>query len=80
MDFFPPGTAPSALNLLDVVVDDVIYQGEMIRVLVTIAGGARLGVALRNRGQLARPLTWARGDPVQIGCLPEDCQLLEREP
>ena len=80
MDLFSPGTAPAGLNLLDGAVDDVIYQGEMIRVLVTIAGGARLGVALRNRGQLARPLTWARGDPVQIGWLPEDGQVMEREP
>ena len=80
MDIFPPGTAPAAMNLLGGVVDDVIYQGEMMRVLVTIAGGARLGVALRNRGQLARPLAWVRGDPVEVGWLPEDGQVLEREP
>ena len=80
MDLFPPGTAPVATNLLGGVVDDVIYQGEMMRVLVTAPGGVRLTVALRNRGQLSRPLGWVRGDRVEIGWLPEDGQLLESEP
>jgi spermidine/putrescine ABC transporter ATP-binding subunit len=80
MDLFPEGGAPPGQNALDGTVEDVIYQGEMMRVLVATRGGGRLTVALRNRGQLARPLTWARGDAVLVGWRPEDCRILERDP
>jgi len=80
MDLFPPGEAPPDRNTLAGTVEDVIYQGEMMRVLVAAAGGMRLTVALRNRGQLARPLAWARGDAVEVAWPPEDGRLLERDP
>ncbi|HEV8355510.1 MAG TPA: ABC transporter ATP-binding protein [Gemmatimonadales bacterium] len=80
MDLGPPGAAPSGANALAGAVDDVIYQGEMIRILVALEqGGARLTIALRNEGQLGRPLAWARGDAVLVTWRPEDGQLLEEE-
>jgi spermidine/putrescine transport system ATP-binding protein len=77
MDLFPPHGVPAGENALHGTVDEVIYLGEMMRVLVATPGGARLTVALRNEGQLTRPLDWRRGDPVAVGWRPEDCQLLE---
>jgi ABC-type Fe3+/spermidine/putrescine transport system ATPase subunit len=80
MDLGPPGEAPPGASALPGVVDDVIYQGEMIRILVALeGGGSRLTIALRNEGQLSRPLAWARGDAVLVSWRPEDGQLLEQE-
>ena len=56
---------------------EVIYRGEMIHVLVHLPDGEDLTVALRNEGQLSKPLPWRRGDAVAVGWLPEDCQVLE---
>jgi hypothetical protein len=44
-----------------------------------LAGGAGLTIALRNRGQLRRPLAWSRGDAVLVGWQPDDGRVLERE-
>ena len=77
MDLSPPGNAPAGANTLPGVVDDLIYQGEMIRLLVRLSGGDRLTVGLRNPGQLTRPLVWSRGDAVAVHWRPEDCQTLE---
>ena len=79
MDLFPPGAAPEGANALPGVVEDVVYQGEVMRVLVAMPGGARLTIALRNRGQLRRPLAWSRGDAVLVGWQPDDGRVLERE-
>ena len=51
--------------------------GETMHVLVTVAGGEDVTVALRNEGQLTRPLSCRRGDGVVIAWRPEDCQVLE---
>ena len=88
-DLSPRGAVPPGRNALDGVVDEVIYTGEMVRVLVTLtASGSpdpqipgstshRFTIALRNTGQLARPLHWSRGDPVSVSWRPEDARLLE---
>jgi hypothetical protein len=36
-------------------------------------------VALRNEGQLIKPLAWKKGDTAAVAWLPEDCQILEEE-
>jgi hypothetical protein len=36
-----------------------------------------MSVALRNEGQLSKPVSWRRGDSVAVAWLPEDCQVLE---
>jgi ABC-type Fe3+/spermidine/putrescine transport system ATPase subunit len=77
MDLDAPDAAPSGANAVPGAVDDIIYQGEMIRVLVRRPHGDRLTVGLRNPGQLTRPLGWSRGDAVTVHWRPEDCQTLE---
>jgi hypothetical protein len=61
------------------VVRDVVYLGETVHVLVRLAGDADVRVALRNEGQLIKPVRWRSGDAVVVGWLPEDCQVLEEE-
>ena len=77
MDLSGPGGAPAGANTLPGAVEDVIYQGEMIRILVRLSGGDRVTVGLRNPGQLTRPLGWSRGDVVVVHWRPEDCRTLE---
>ncbi|HSR16063.1 MAG TPA: ABC transporter ATP-binding protein, partial [Gemmatimonadales bacterium] len=77
LDLFRPDQVPAEENALDGVVGDVIYLGETIHVLVEIGEGEAVTVALRNEGQLIKPLSWRRGDAVAVGWLPEDAQLLE---
>jgi hypothetical protein len=48
-----------------------------MHVRVALGGGAHAAVALRNEGQLTRPLPWKRGDPVAVAWRPGDCQILE---
>jgi spermidine/putrescine transport system ATP-binding protein len=77
MDLWRPGEVPPAENSLGGAVREVIYRGETIHVLVGLPDGEDLTVALRNEGQLSKPLPWRRGDAVAVGWLPEDCQVLE---
>ncbi len=77
MDLWRPGDVPPAENSLGGEVREVIYRGETIHVLVGLPDGEDLTVALRNEGQLSKPLPWRRGDAVTVGWLPEDCQVLE---
>ncbi|MEZ4588466.1 MAG: ABC transporter ATP-binding protein [Gemmatimonadales bacterium] len=79
MDLFRPGEVPAEENGLPGVVHDVIYLGETIHILADLDGGGRLKVAVRNEGQLAKPVPWRRADPVVVAWLPEDCQVLEPE-
>jgi hypothetical protein len=77
MDLWRPGEVPPAENVLLGAVREVIYRGETIHVLVGLPDGEGVTVALRNEGQLSKPLAWRRGDSVAVGWLPEDCQVLE---
>jgi ABC-type Fe3+/spermidine/putrescine transport system ATPase subunit len=77
MDLWRPGEVPPAENALLGAVREVIYRGETIHVLVGLPDGDGVTVALRNEGQLSKPLAWRRSDPVAVGWLPEDCQVLE---
>jgi ABC-type Fe3+/spermidine/putrescine transport system ATPase subunit len=77
MDLFRPGEVPAGENALAGTVRDVVYLGETIHVVVDITDGEEVRVAVRNEGQLARPLPWNAGDKVAVGWLPADCQLLE---
>jgi spermidine/putrescine transport system ATP-binding protein len=77
MDLFRPGGVPPGENALPGTVRDVIYLGETLHVLVTLADGTDVKIALRNEGQLIKPLPWKAGDAVAAAWLPEDCQVLE---
>jgi ABC-type Fe3+/spermidine/putrescine transport system ATPase subunit len=79
LDLFAPGAVPPGENALPGTVRDVIYLGETMHVVVALAGGRAVRVALRNEGQLLNPLPWRRGDSVMVAWRPEDCQVLESE-
>ncbi len=78
-DLFARNAVPPEENALHGTVEDVVYQGEMMRVRVALADRSSFVVALRNEGQLTRPLEWKRGDHAAVGWRPEDSQLLEQE-
>ncbi|MEP6573746.1 MAG: ABC transporter ATP-binding protein [Gemmatimonadota bacterium] len=77
LDVVPPSGIPAGENAMTGVVRDVIYLGETLHVIVTVDGGNDVTVALRNEGQLIKPLSWKRGDAAAVAWRPEDCQLLE---
>jgi putative spermidine/putrescine transport system ATP-binding protein len=64
---------------VDATVEDVIYQGELLRVLVITTAGVKLTVVVPNQGQLARPHALARGRRVVVSWRPDDARRLEAE-
>jgi spermidine/putrescine ABC transporter ATP-binding subunit len=79
MDVVQPGQVPPGENAIVGTIRDIIYLGETLHVIVTIPGAGDVTVALRNEGQLIKPLQWKRGDRAAVAWLPEDCQILEDE-
>ncbi|HXE57844.1 MAG TPA: ABC transporter ATP-binding protein [Gemmatimonadales bacterium] len=79
MDVFPPDRVPPEENAVPGTVREVMYLGETMHVVAAIAPGRDVTVAVRNEGQLIKPLPWRRGDAVAIGWLPEDSQVLEAD-
>lgn len=74
-----PEHAPTRENVLGGTIREVIYLGETLHVVVEIPGHGNVRVALRNEGQLAKPLSWNRGDPALIAWRTRDCQVLAEE-
>jgi len=74
----PGDPRPAGYRFLSGAVEAVIYQGEMLRVLVQVEGNRRCTAALRNEGQLSRPLPWTPGTAVAIGWKPEDSRVLDQ--
>jgi spermidine/putrescine ABC transporter ATP-binding subunit len=79
MDVQKPDSIPPGENALVGTIRDIIYLGETMHVIVTVPGTGDVTVALRNEGQLIKPLLWKRGDTAAVAWLPEDCQILEAE-
>jgi ABC-type Fe3+/spermidine/putrescine transport system ATPase subunit len=79
MDLHPAGAAPPGRNGVDGEVEDVIYLGETIHVLVRLDGADTIKVALRNEGQRDNPIEWQRGRRVTVAWRAEDCQILEAD-
>jgi len=79
MDVWRPDEVPAGENALGGTIEDVIYLGETMHVLVRLPHHGIVAVAVRNEGQLSKPLPWKRGDVVAVAWLPEDCQILEDE-
>jgi ABC-type Fe3+/spermidine/putrescine transport system ATPase subunit len=79
LDVCAPDDVPAGENAVSGIIRDVIYLGETMHVLVTLSGGAEMTVAVRNEGQLIKPLPWKRGDAAAVAWKPEDCQILEGE-
>jgi spermidine/putrescine transport system ATP-binding protein len=78
MDVSRPQDVPSGENALNGVIREIIYLGETMHVIVSLPG-SDVTVAVRNEGQLIKPLGWKRGDPAAVAWLPEDCQVLEEQ-
>ncbi|HEY0351678.1 MAG TPA: ABC transporter ATP-binding protein [Gemmatimonadales bacterium] len=79
MDVFPPEAIPPGENALIGTIRDIIYLGETMHVIVTVPGAGDVTVAVRNEGQLIKPLGWKKGDAAAVAWLPEDCQILEED-
>jgi spermidine/putrescine transport system ATP-binding protein len=79
MDVFQPDAVPPGENALIGTIRDIIYLGETMHVIVTIPEAGDVTVALRNEGQLIKPLQWKKGDTAAVAWLPEDCQILEED-
>lgn len=78
LDVFRPDAVPPGENALPGVVRTVIYLGETLHVLVRV-GQREVAVAVRNEGQLTRPLTFKAGDAVVVAWMRDDCQVLEED-
>jgi spermidine/putrescine transport system ATP-binding protein len=79
LDVVRPDAVPPGENALIGTIRDIIYLGETMHVIVTVPGAGDVTVALRNEGQLIKPLTWKKGDTAAVAWLPEDCQILEED-
>ncbi|HWN18631.1 MAG TPA: ABC transporter ATP-binding protein [Gemmatimonadales bacterium] len=79
MDVQRPDAVPPGENALTGTVKDIIYLGETMHVIVAVPGAGDVTVALRNEGQLIKPLAWKRGEAAAVAWLPEDCQILEED-
>ncbi len=77
LDVFRPGEVPAGENAVQGSVRDVIYLGESLHVLVDLPSAGTVTVAVRNEGQLQKPLSWKKGDAAAVAWRPEDCQVLE---
>jgi len=77
LDLCAPDDAPAGENAVPATVQGLAYLGETIHVRVALANGQIMVIALRNEGQLIKPLAWARGDRCMVVWRPEDCQVLE---
>jgi len=75
-----PDAVPAGENALHGTIRDVIYLGETLHVLVKLPGERTVTVAVRNEGQLARPIHWKKGDPAAVAWKPDDAQVLEEDP
>jgi spermidine/putrescine ABC transporter ATP-binding subunit len=79
MELYLPGQAPGNANTVKGKVREIFYLGETLHLVITLTEGRDITVALRNEGQLVRPLHWKIGDTASVAWLPEDCRLLEPE-
>jgi spermidine/putrescine transport system ATP-binding protein len=71
-----PDGIPEGSNALPGIVSDIVYRGESLHIIVAVPGVGDVTAAVRNDGQILKPLTWKVGEPVAVSWLPEDCQIL----
>ncbi len=77
VELLPPGTPANGRTLHPGTVEDRIYLGERVRVIVALAGGLRVTASLPSAGAGAEPSPWSRGDAVLAGWRPEDAHPLD---
>jgi putative spermidine/putrescine transport system ATP-binding protein len=71
-----PGESVPA-NALPGSIDEVIYLGDRIRILVLLANGTRLSASVANSGT-GHSAPWTRGESVLVSWSPEDVRTLEQ--
>ena len=77
MDICRPDEVPPTENAVIGTIGDIIYLGETIHIMVSVPEVGNVKVAVRNEGQLLKPIAWKRGETVAVVWLPEECQILE---
>ncbi|MCB9543755.1 MAG: ABC transporter ATP-binding protein [Myxococcales bacterium] len=70
---------PVGHNTLPVTVRQIVYRGEMLHVRVALPDGHELTAAVRNEGQLRRPVAWSPGDTATLTWYIEDGRALEED-
>jgi spermidine/putrescine transport system ATP-binding protein len=75
-----PEDAPDGHNRLPGRVRQVVYRGEMLHVRATLSDGSEMVAAMRNEGQLRRPVAWQEGTECAVTFSPDDARVLEPEP
>ena len=66
------GAVPD-LNVVDGVVEDVVFVGEMRRYVVALPGGQRLVLKAQNRSGVQN---YGRGDAIRVCWNVDDCRLV----
>lgn len=72
-----PGEGLPGENALDGTVQEIIFLGETLHVLVTLDAGTVVRVALRNEGILMNPVAWHPGERVGVCWAVQDAQVLD---
>lgn len=71
------GAAPAGANALQGTVREIIFRGDALHVLVTLAGGEIVRVAVRIQGMHTAAPSWQPGQPVLVSWAPASAQVLE---
>jgi spermidine/putrescine transport system ATP-binding protein len=71
-----PDGLPEGSNALAGVIRDIVYRGDSLHVIVAVPDVGDITAAVRNDGQILKPISWKEGQPVMVSWLPEDCQIL----
>jgi spermidine/putrescine transport system ATP-binding protein len=74
-----PDETPPGQNVLPARIRQVVYRGEMLHVRATLGDGTDMVAAMRNEGQLRRPVSWREGAECAVVFSPEDARVLEPE-
>jgi putative spermidine/putrescine transport system ATP-binding protein len=73
-----PGTATNGLVCRLGVVQDALYRGDTVQVIVALDDGATIRASVE--GGAADPFPWRPGDSVMVGWRATDCHALEAGP
>jgi putative spermidine/putrescine transport system ATP-binding protein len=74
----PPGMPADGLSCRPGVIEDVLYRGGTLQVIVALDGGGVLRASVGGAAADASP--WHPGDEVVAGWRPADCRALEADP
>jgi putative spermidine/putrescine transport system ATP-binding protein len=67
---------PPALSAVPGTIFELLYQGEMLRIVVALDAGSRATVAIRNDGSTSGAAAWTPGTAVQVVWSADDARSL----